>query len=617
MSSAVHAADANITLYVFKKGLPQKWIEVLVDGEVVAVTNDKGVAEFNVQPGIHRLELRDQDLQVVDQQILTHEDEISQWIVNITRGLSALVDVESSNPEGAAVAGTAVVTSVIEGDPGTLRGLIINLDDNQPVEGARIYISGQSIDMRSDAEGRFSVELPPTTYSLSVLHSGFNTLTRDNVAVPEAGEVDVTLELTPSGSELAEFVVIEPYIAGSLASVVEERRSELAVANILGAEQMSKSGDSDTASALRRVTGLTLVDGRFIYIRGLGERYSSTLLNGANVPSPDPTRRVVPLDLFPTSIVESIAVKKGYTSNLPGEFGGGTVELRTKQLPAEPFLEIEVGLAYQDGTTGKDRLRYDGSDTDWRGVDDGLRAQSDELCEATCDGTPLRPLNRFTGEGFTPEELEVIGESLPVIYDAFEKKIPPNYIFNVSGGYRWDTESGHKIGFLAALSYKQEWNSTVQQRTGYVLSNGELTAQNDFTHDINIRSIDLSKFITGGWEFENHKVTVNWMNLRNSLDKTEVSQGFNVDATGGDVRFTELEWRERDMEALQFNGSHVFERAHDMKVAWQYTTATAEAETPDAREYRYDPDLLTPEEDDFVLFSAQRQQPEALGIPHR
>ena len=145
---------------------------------------------------------------------------------------------------------------------------------------------------------------PLTILRVSVLHSGFNTLTRDDVRVPANDAVTLEMELTPAGSELPEYVVLVPHISGSLASVLEERREDTAVANILGSEQISKAGDSDAAGALKRVTGLTLVGGRFIFVRGLGERYSSTLLNNANVPSPNPTRRVVPLDLFPAGIID-------------------------------------------------------------------------------------------------------------------------------------------------------------------------------------------------------------------------------------------------------------------------------------------------------------------------
>jgi len=603
LASTAFAEQAGLTLYVFKKGLPVTNIEVLVDGVVEGFTNERGVAILNVEAGLHSLELREQDLVVLDQQIIAHEGEVSQWIVNITQGLSALTDVESSNLGGIVAAPVEQAAPEATGSHGALSGKLVDTRDGSPIEGARIFISGQSADIRSGKDGTFKVELASGKYSVSVLHSGFNTLTRDDVEVTPGGEVTVDLELTPAGSELAEYVVVEPYIAGSLASVLEERRTDVAVANILGAEQISKAGDSDAAGALSRVTGLTLVGGRYIYIRGLGERYSSTLLNGANVPSPDATRRVVPLDLFPSGIIDSISVQKGYTADLPGEFGGGAVELRTRGVPEASFFNVEFSLGYREGTTFKDGLRYEGGGHDWTGYDDGTRAESKLLKEATADGVQLKPYNRFTDEGYTPEELRAVGGSLPVIYDVVPKKIGPNVGFSAAGGYVHEFNNDWRLGFLAATHYKDEWLTVTEQRTDYINSgDGVLESENDYTYDTTGRNIDLSGFVTVGLEAgENHKFSYNWMLLRNTTDKAQIQQGYNKDTQGGDVRFTELEWVEREMTANQLLGEHLFPAIGGLKLDWQYTKATASSYAPDTRRYRYDPDTLTPEQDDFIF----------------
>jgi TonB-dependent receptor len=601
MVASAQAQTSQLTLYFFDTGTPVNGMEILVDDELVAVSNSHGVAELQLEPGIHIVELRYQDAVVHQQQILAVQDEISQWIIDITGGGTAIYDEESSSPEiAAAVAAGAAVDSRLA--PGIIEGRLINSDGGQPIENARIFVSGVSEDVRSEADGRFRVEVPAGTRSLSVLHSGFNTLTRDNIEVPENASTEVNLELTPTGSELPEYVVIVPHISGSLASVLEERREDVAVANILGSEQISKAGDSDAAGALKRVTGLTLVGGRFIFVRGLGERYSSTLLNGANVPSPDPTRRVVPLDLFPAGIIDSIAVQKSFTPEMPAEFGGGTVQLRTKSVPEAPFFEVEAKIKYNDQTTGKKGLDYRGGDSDWTGYDDGTRDPSDLLLEAGADGTEIREFNRFTGEGFTQEELELIGESLPVNYNVTPKDVNPGWGFSMAGGYRWDWDNDITLGFLAAMDYDDNWLTTVQQRTDYIVSGDELLPENDYTYDTTLRNVDLSGFFTLGAEIgEHNRLTYNWMLLRSTTDLTQRQQGFNKDAEGGDVQFTELEWLERQLQVNQFLGEHTIPELWDQRWDWDYTTATAETTEPDTRTYRYDPDTLTPEEDDLIF----------------
>lgn len=596
------AQTSELSMYVFDSGLPVAGIEVLVDDVLVGLSNENGLAELMLEPGIHYIELRQQDSVVHEQQILAVEDGIAQWIIDVTGRGSAIYDVESSSALPGAAAAAAATARPESALPGVIEGVLVSADDGSPVAGARVFVSGSAAEARSDAEGRFRLEAPSGTRSVSVLHSGFNTLTRDEVAVPADDTVALRLELTPAGSELPEFVVVVPHVSGSLASVLEERREENAVANILGAEQISKAGDSDAAGALRRVTGLTLVGGRFIFVRGLGERYSSTLLNGANVPSPNPTRRVVPLDLFPAGIIDSIAVQKSFTPEMPAEFGGGAVQLRTKRVPEASFFEIEAKLGYNDQTTGKDGLTYDGGGRDWTGYDDGSRDMSELLMAATADGTQLREFNRFTGVGFTKEELEVIGESLPVNYAVDRVSVDPNVGFGLAGGSRLDVTDGFALGFLAALDYDDKWATTRQQRTDYVVGGGELVPENDYVYDITVRNIDLSGFVTLGLEAgENHGVTWNGMLLRSTSDRTQRQQGFNKDAEGGDVQFTELEWLERQLESSQLIGEHAFPDFGGLKLDWNVTTARAETVEPDTRTYRYDPDTLTPEEDDLIF----------------
>lgn len=597
------AQAASLTLYVFDTGAPVSGVEVLIDGELQTLTNAQGVASLKVPAGLHYLELRLQDTVVLDQQILTVQDEVAQWIVDVTGGGSALYDVESSGSQlresALAEQGQAEPANA---KPGTLQGQLLSADDGQAIAGARIYISGVNADLRSDKDGKFLIEVPSGRRSMSILHAAFNTLSRDDIVIKANETTTLSLQLTPAGSELPEFVVLVPHISGSLASVLEERRETVAIGNILASEQISKAGDGDAASALKRVTGLTLVDGRFIFVRGMGERYSSVLLNGANVPSPDPVRRVVPLDLFPSGIIESISVQKGFTADLPAEFGGGTVLLRTKSLPEEGFFEAELDISYRDGTSGKSGLRYEGGGRDWTGYDDGTRALPDALRDAISDGTRLTEFNRFTGVGFTKQELEVIGESLPVNYNINEEDIASNWGFKFTGGDRYAVDDKLDIGFLAALDYGDDWLTTSQRRTDFVVSGDILVSENDFTRIATVREISASGFFTLGAEIgDNHTLTYNWMTLRQTTDRTHREQGFNKDAEGGDVQFTLLEWTEREMISNQLLGDHVISQLWDMEINWAFTQAHAEADEPGTRSYRFDPDTTTASTDDLIF----------------
>jgi hypothetical protein len=587
-ATAAFAQQASLTLYVFNEGAPVENIEILLDDRLIGLTNPHGMAAIEIDPGIHYLELRLEDSVVLDQQILAVQDEISQWIVDVTGGGSAIYDVESSRPE---LAGPAAATAA-EPDlaPGRVEGRLVSADDGRPVPNARIFISGVSADIRSDAEGRFSAEAPAGRRSVSVLHSGFNTLTRDNIEVTEGGTASLELELTPAGTEMPEFVVIAPYLSGSLASVLAERRESEGVTDVLSAEQISRAGDSDAAGALKRVTGLTLVGGQYIYVRGLGERYSSVVLNDATIPSPDPTRRVVPLTLFPTDVIEAVVVQKSAAANLPGEFGGGTVQLRTVSFPPELTAKLSVNLGYRDNTTGADGLAYEGSDTDWLGIDDGARDLPDSLAQAIAGGVYLRPRSFTNPDGFTPDEIEEFGEDLAAksSYDVLQKTVPPNFGLAGSFGNSYDFGGGQRWGFLTAFKYDNKWAnlSEIRREFSAVAGGGlQLADEVDVLRTLNY--IEAGMFANVGVEFANdQKIGVNAMLLRQTEDETKISDGVEDSQV---LRRYQFRWVENELLSYQAVGSHSLP-LEDWTLAWQYTDATAIREEPNTRSYRRDDD---------------------------
>ncbi|WP_244325662.1 TonB-dependent receptor plug domain-containing protein [Shewanella aestuarii] len=196
--------------------------------------------------------------------------------------------------------------------------------------------------------------------------------------------------------EPIEVISVTGRLRTSASAATEERREQIAVADIMGSEQISRTGDSDAAAALRRVTGLTLKDGKFIYVRGLGERYSSTSLNGAIVPSPDPTRNVVPLDMFPASIIESLSVQKSASAEKPAAFGGGHVDIRTKAIPANFFFKTSVGGRFNTNDSN-DSYTYKGGGDDWTGKDDGTRGMPSSIDNTINQFGGISPIDIVSG----------------------------------------------------------------------------------------------------------------------------------------------------------------------------------------------------------------------------
>ncbi len=388
-------------------------------------------------------------------------------------------------------------------------------------------------------------------------------------------------------SELSGVTVQGTYQTGDRTLYLDERRIAANVTEALGAEQIARTGDSDVAATLKRVTGLTVVDGKYIYVRGLGERYSNVLLNGAPIPSPDYTRRVVPLDLFPTELLDGVIVQKSYGPGLPGEFGGGSVVLRTREVPTRFFFRAKGTLGWSDGTTFGDGLRYDGGDRDWTGRDDGGREMPAGLANAIAGGRFLRPQSPANPNGATPAELQAYGQGLAKPgYGIDERRIGPDSGFSIGVGNGFELAEDVRLGVIASTRYQQSWNTIEEKRHTYAASNSGLNEIAALDIDTTQRDVDFSFFTGLGLDIGmNHRLSLTSMLLRQSADRARISDGVSDSV---ESRFHEQRWTENQLRADQLGGHHVWPSLHDLEFDWQVTRATAGREEPGTRRWRYD-----------------------------
>lgn len=393
--------------------------------------------------------------------------------------------------------------------------------------------------------------------------------------------------VSADAEELSGVTVQGTYQTGDDALYLDERRISSNVVEALGAEQIARTGDSDVATTLKRVTGLSVVDGKYVYVRGLGERYTNVLLNGAPIPSPDYTRRVVPLDLFPTELLDGIIVQKSYGPGLPGEFGGGSVVLRTREVPTKFFFRAKGTIGYADGTSFEDGLRYDGGNRDWTGRDDGDRAMPDDLAEAISGGRFLRPQSATNPSGATPEQLQSYGRGVAAAgYGLREERIGPDagWSMGVGNGFRLSDEV--RLGVVAATRYQQSWNTTDETRHTYAANSSGLSEVASQDVDTTERDIDFSFFTGIGLDIGmNHRIGLTSMLLRQTQDRARTSDGISDSVAS---RFFEQRWTENELLAHQLGGHHALPALHDLELDWQYTWAKAGRDEPNTRRWRYD-----------------------------
>jgi len=373
--------------------------------------------------------------------------------------------------------------------------------------------------------------------------------------------------------------------------VPDEKRGTSAVANVIGSEQFTKSGDANIAEGLKRVAGLSTVGGKFVFIRGLGERYSTTLLNGAILPSPEPVNRVVPLDLFPTSILDSVLVQKTYSAQFPSEFGGGVLQLRTKKSTDEFFWNVSSSVGLEDQVNFANGFTMPGGGKDWAGYDDGYRDIPGPLQEATAGGQELRPFSRFLGKGYTQDELQTIGRSLRNEYNPEFDSLPANYNVQTSlGNFHELGDNGAKINYLAAVNYSNSWDTELIERNSYKNSStaeGGLEIEDDLDFVGTEHSIDVSAIVTAGLDInENHNVRFTSTTLRKTDDRVNELTGDL--AAENIVRINEIQYIERQLMSNQLQGDHYFPSINELVLNWRYSDVTATRDVPDNRRYRYD-----------------------------
>ncbi len=345
-----------------------------------------------------------------------------------------------------------------EGATGALRVTVYDVDFNVPLAQVRVSVLGTTRGGITSSEGTLLLgEVPAGIYTLSFAKDGYERRILSDVAVTAGQVANVRIDLTQNVVEMEELVVTGvPFLADSEIAALEVRAASVNMQDTISTELISKAGAGDVAGALKLVVGASVSEGKYATVRGLSDRYTGATLNGVRVPSADPRRRAVQIDLFPTGTIEGVDVSKTFTPDLQGDFTGGGVDIRTKSIPEGLVLSASISGEYNTGSTGNQRfLTYEGGGVPATGF-----AGSDRNRPAISDA-PLPPLPR---PAVNPSETalaaaevydDLVRSFVPVM--GVEQAAPePDFGASVVGGNRWKLDNGLLIGFLGALTYTRK-----------------------------------------------------------------------------------------------------------------------------------------------------------------
>jgi hypothetical protein len=461
---------------------------------------------------------------------------------------------------------------------GRIVGRVVDAAQGAPIAGAQLELVGGTETLRavSALDGRYVLApVPAGPASVRVRMIGYQPKTVTGIVVPAGGAAAQDIAMSSEAVQLAEIEVSAESERGTVNRALEEQRNSNNFVNAITADQIAKSPDADAAQAVQRVSGVTVQDGKYIFVRGLGERYTTTSLNGARLPSAEPERKVVPLDLFPSGLLEGITTAKTFTPDLAGDFSGAQVNLKTREFPARRVITFTMSGGFNDKASFTDVIRGPTSGTEWL----GFGASSRKLPDAVRAAGALGGLNQSEVNG-------LIG-SFRNVWSARPATGSPNAGLGVSIGGE-DKLFGGPLGYLFALNYKYGQEVRASETKGLAVGNEQSTQPfNQYRGQAGRRGVlwgGLANFTSRLGS--GTKLSLNNTLTRGADNEAEVLVGDNEEFSQFNPLYvTRLLYVERSVRSNQLQGEHLLGRRN--LVDWSVTNAHVSRNEPDRSDLAY------------------------------
>ena len=361
-----------------------------------------------------------------------------------------------------------VVTYVPVQQPGRISGKITD-DKGETLPGASVKVFETGKAVQTGVDGSYILILAPGTYSLEISYISFQTQRVTGVVVAEGKNTSLNIALKPASESLKGVTVTANYKRASTEGLLARQKNASEITNGISAEQISRTPDKNIGESLKRISGVSTIDNKFVVVRGIGERYNTATLDGTVLPSTEPQTRNFSFDLIPSNLVDNVVVSKTVTPDMNASFGGGLIQINTKDIPNENFMSFTAGTSFNDQTTGKQFLTHKRGKYDYLGFDDGGRKFPEGLVVTDRTVFPNNQMpaaelqklvddqgKRFTRDNFTVYETKAIPSQ--------------NYQFSIGRLLTLDTLNQNKFGFTGSLSYRNTQNINVfsgQARSGW------------------------------------------------------------------------------------------------------------------------------------------------------
>ncbi|MEX0736745.1 MAG: TonB-dependent receptor [Bacteroidota bacterium] len=456
-------------------------------------------------------------------------------------------------------------------------GSVIDSETGEAIVGANVVLQGTTKGAATDIDGKFTISgVEPGTYTLvvSVISYAKKRLTDLVVESGKTVRIDVVMR-----SETIQLDVVEISAKAELGyegALLTRQKRAASISDGISAEQIKRTPDATSSDALRRVTGISVVDNKFIFVRGTSERYSTARLNGASLASTEPDKKSFAFDLFPSNLIDNMIISKTFTPDVPGDFSGGLVDLTTIDFPNNLTVRLSVTPSYNTQTTGKTFHTYAGSSTDVLGYDNGTRQVPEGL-----------PSN-LNAQNFSESELEQFGKLFNNVWAPGTKSAPFNGSYSLSIG-DGETILGKNFGLVASLSYRNSFSTVDIVRNDYELAGPKF----EFRGNQSTFSVLWGGLINVSYKVnDNHKLSIK--NLYNRSADDDVALLSGIDHLGFfDMKTTILRYVSRSVHSGTFSGEHYFKELGGVQFNWNASLSNATREEPDYRRTSYVRDVGT------------------------
>ena len=470
-----------------------------------------------------------------------------------------------------------ILTTSLFSQSGTLRGTVYDDTNGETVPFATVFVKETGSGTDTDLDGAYELNLAPGTYNIVISFIGYADFEIKDV-IFTADKVEVLdIRMKEEGQMLDQVVVTAKQIRNSEVALATIRRKSVNLLDGVSAQTFEKTGDSNAAEALKRVTGVSIEGGKHVYVRGLGDRYTKTILNGMDIPGLDPDKNGFEMDLLPTNLIDNILVLKSFTPDLPGDFTGGMVNVVTKDFPDTKFTKLSLGIGYNpDMHFNSNFVGQEKSGTDFLGFDDGTRRQpipSDQviLNPALNDNITSRVTAKFQDNAGIVQKTNDLNKSISFASGNQIKKGDVKYSYIASASYK------NNSSFYENAQY----NTFIFDEQNYP---GQYRLVNDreITGGVGEESVLASALLGGAIKFDNHKISLQAMRLQNGISKAANQIDAKSQSSSALLKREILEYSQREVSNFNLSGKHAIDQGK-YTVNWSLAPTFINVDEPDIR----------------------------------